>query len=335
MSKKKVTMQDIADRIGVSKVTVSKALGDKDGVGDELKGQIKQMAMEMGYRFNISAQTFRSGISKNIGVVISERYTGEPISYYTNMHQKLSMNLVDKGYSTILHILKEEDEKKLILPPMYNEQKIDGLIIMGQMHKNYIEKASKLDIPIVFTDFYDEHQEVDSVVTDNFFASYVLTNHLIKHGHNKIAYIGSIHATSSIQDRYLGYIKSLMEHSIHLREDYLIEDRDEHGQFIEYPLPDDMPTAFVCNCDQIAYSLIQRLQSMGYKVPDDISVVGFDNDMHSRLCNPKITTMDVNSDDIARVSGDVMVNKIENATEKYGRIMVKGHLIKRDSVAKI
>lgn len=335
MAKKNVTMQDIADKLNVSKVTVSKALGNKDGVGEELKSQIKKLAIEMGYRINTAAQSFRSGISKNIGVVIPERFTGEPASYYTTLYQKLSMSLSEEGYSSILHILKDTDEKNLVLPPMYNEQKIDGMIIIGQLCCGYIEKISSLETPILFADFYDEHQDIDSVVTDNFYAAYTITNYIVNRGHKKIAYLGSVNATSSIMDRYLGYIKSLMEHQIPLRDDYLIDDRDDSGRLIDIELPDDMPSAFVCNCDQVAYKLVQRLQELKYKVPQDISVVGFDNDMFSRLCNPKITTIDVNSDDIARVSADLITNKIENDTKKYGRILVRGNLVIRDSVKKL
>ena len=334
MAKKNVTMQDIADKLNVSKVTVSKALGDKDGVGDELKSQIKQLALEMGYRINTAAQAFRSGLSKNIGVLIAQRFTGEPSSYYTSLYQKLSMSLSEKGYSSILQILKENDEENLVLPSMYNEQKIDGLIVIGQLHSRYIDKVASIDIPIVFTDFYDEHQDIDSVVTDNFFAAYTITNYIINNGHKKIAYIGSVSATSSMMDRYLGYIKSLIEHSISLREDYLIEDRDSHGKVIDCVFPEDMPTAFVCNCDQVAYKVVQKLQVLGYRVPEDISVVGFDNDIHARLCKPMITTIDVNSDDIARVSADLIINKIETETKQYGRILVKGQLVIRESVVK-
>ncbi|MDA3845177.1 MAG: LacI family DNA-binding transcriptional regulator, partial [Vallitaleaceae bacterium] len=240
---KTITMQDIADKIGVSKVTVSKALSDKDGVSEELKKKIKSLADELGYRYNASAQAMKSGVSFNVGVIVPEKFTGDYRSFYLTVYQHLTKALEVYRYSSILHILSDEDELNLTLPRSYFDRKVDAYIVLGQVSKGYVELLNNSEVPIIFLDFYDDHAEVDSINTDNFYGAYGLTNYLIKNNHMAIAFVGSIHSTSSIQDRYLGYYKSLLEHKILVNQAYIIEDRDSKGKLIPIELPKEMPTA--------------------------------------------------------------------------------------------
>lgn len=161
----------------------------------------------------------------------------------------------------------------------------------------------------MFLDFYDEHADIDSVVTDNFYGAYELTNYLIAQGHRDIAYAGNIYSTSSIQDRFLGYYKSLLEHRLPLRNEWVLSDRDDEGAFVEMELPQPLPTAFVCNCDQVAHNLVHKLIALGYRVPEDCSVVGFDNDVYATLIVPQLTTVGVDIEQMARTAIDSMMKK--------------------------
>ncbi|MED4227153.1 LacI family DNA-binding transcriptional regulator [Neobacillus cucumis] len=330
-----VTMRDIAEKLGVSSVTISKALNDKEGVSDELKEKIKLVAEEMGYRFNTHAKSMKEGLSYNLGIVIQERFTGTTTSFYLQFYQLLSRVLESYHYSGILHILSHDDEAELVLPRIYTEKKVDGLIFLGQIHKQYVEEIQKIDIPAVFLDFYTDQNEIDSVLTDNFYGVYEITNYLIRNGHQKIAFVGDVHATSSIQDRYLGYYKSLLEHRMDLNHEYVIKDRDERGQYIELEIPNDMPTAFVCNNDEVAYNLINELQKRGINVPEDCSVVGFDNSIFATLTEPPLTTVAVDMEEMSKVSVEFIMEKLKDPNKKYGRTFIKGNIIYRDSVKNI
>lgn len=330
-----VTMKDIADRLDVSIVTVSKALNNKEGVSEELREKIKKVADEMGYRYNIVAKSMKKGYSYNVGVIVSERFADDLQSFYLKFYQNICKALEQYGYLGMLHILSYDEERNLKLPKMYNEMKVDGLIILGQVSKPYIELLKDIEIPTIFLDFYDEHDEFDSIISDNFYSSYEITNYLINQGHKDIAFVGNIYATSSIQDRFLGYYKSLLEHGMDLRKDYIINDRDEDGKFIELVLPDDMPTAFVCNCDRVAYNLINKLKESGYKIPDDCSVVGFDNDIFATLSDPKLTTVETNMEEMSKTAVKSIMRKIEDPDRGIGRVLVKGKIVYRDSVKEI
>ncbi|MCA1292956.1 LacI family DNA-binding transcriptional regulator [Paenibacillus sp. alder61] len=330
-----ITMKDIADKLGVSSVTVSKALNNKEGVSESLKQKIRTVASEMGYRFNSAAKSIKDGYSYNIGVMIPQRFTGINDSFYLRVYQQIAIHLDRYGYFGILNILSSEDEEQLNFPRVYSENKVDGIIILGQIGKPYIETVQNMALPKLFLDFYDEHANIDSIVTDNFYGAYEITNYLIQMGHREIAYVGNIYSTSSIQDRFLGYYKSLLEHGLTFEERLLLKDRDEKGVYVDIELPDKMPTAFVCNCDQVAYNLFERLTAQGYKVPNDCSVVGFDNDIYATLTNPPLTTVEVDIAQMARTAVKAIMEQISSPNRRSGRVLVQGKIIYRGSVKRI
>lgn len=333
--KNNVTMRHIAEQLGVSIVTVSKALNDKEGVGEELKQRIKSVASELGYRYNTMAKGMKEGCSYNIGVIIAERFTGPSQSFYLQFYQQISQVLGGYNYYGILHVLSADDEEQLALPRIYTERKVDGFIVLGQLSRAYMEMLLSTEAPYVFLDFYTDHPNVDFVISDNFFGVYEMTNYLIASGHRRIAFVGNIYATSSIQDRFLGYYKSLLEHKIKLEERYIIPDRDDRGLYIELELPEQLPTAFVCNCDQVAYNLMQTLERAGYRVPEDCSVVGFDNDIYATLTDPQLTTIEVDTEEMSRTAVKLILGKLKRGGSSHGRVMVKGRMICRDSVRSI
>src|SRR5690625_2282869 len=330
--KKNITLKDIAEKLNVSSVTVSKALNDKEGVSEELREKIKEVAESMGYRMNAAAKSMRYGYSYNIGVIIPERFAGLAQSFYLRMYQYISMALERYDYSGIMHLLTGTDEDNNCLPKIYYEKKIDGFIVLGQTKKEYLQTIKNTDIPIVFLDFYDEYDDINSVITDNFFGAYELTNYLIRKGHENIRFIGNLYSTSSIQDRFYVYYKSLLEHKLNVDQEKIVNDRDEKGTYIDIKLPEKLPTAFVCNCDHVAHNLIRKLKEMGYRVPEDCSVVGFDNDIYATITTPNLTTVEVDVEEMANTAVRFIVGKLKDPTINHGRVSIKGNIIYRDSV---
>ncbi len=334
---KNVTMRDIAERVGVSTVTVSKALTDKEGVGGDLRIVIKKTAEEMGYRYSMSARTFREGKSYNVGVLVEEHYVENAATafpFYMKMYHSVVMQLSQFHYSAIMEVITPSMLERIQMPNVVLERKVDGIIVLGQIKTEYLKQIRESGIPVTYLDFYDRNMEVPSVITDNVYGSYMLTNYLVSKGHTKLAFVGSIDATPSILDRYLGYYRSLLVNRLPLREDYIIPDRGEDGLFIKLKLPeDDMPTGFVCNCDEIAYILMERLNKMGYRVPEDISVVGFDNFAFATYATPKLTTIEVNIEEMTKYAVEILIRLIKGEDETHGRKVISGKLIIRDSVA--
>jgi LacI family transcriptional regulator len=331
MMKEKMNMGRIADMFNVSIVTVSKALNDKDGVSEELREKIKKTAEELGYRPNHAAKSLKTQKVYNVGILIANRYVDSQEAYYFSVCGEIIKKLMILEYSGIMEILMPEDELENKLPRMFLERKVDGIIVLGQLEEGYLRNLEKIDIPMVYFDFYVNYSNVDSIVTDNFFSSYQLTESLIDQGHKKIGFVGNIYSTSSIQDRFLGYYKALLEHQMSINEDYIISDRDGLGKLIELKIPNEIPTAYVANCDQVAFKLINTLKNKGYQVPKDISVVSFDNTIYSTISQPQITTVDNNVVEMVEAATKIIIKKINNPSKTYGRILIKGNIIKKDS----
>lgn len=336
MIKKSVTMSDIAKEIGVSTVTVSKALGDKDGVGSDLREKIKQKATEMGYLFTGSAKNAKDTLTYSISIVVAKHFIHDASAFYWVVYRYIVELLQKQSYYGILDVVSEDDEETCEMPKSISDKKVDGIIVLGQFSNKYVNALLTLGVPTVFLDFYSARSDVETVIADNFFGSYTITNYLFGLGHRKIGFIGSIGSTSSIQDRYLGYYKAHIENRIRLNQSWIIEDRRPDGTaYTEFSLPNELPTAFVCNCDEAAYTLLNQLKSKGIRVPDDISVVGYDNHIYSTISNPRITTIDVNSYEMSDHAVNIIIKKIRDSSYKCGRVLVTGKLVERDSVKKL
>ena len=335
---KAVKLADIAQRLNVSVVTVSKALSGQKGVSEELRTKIKDLADEMGYIPIHSTQ--KKNKSYTIGVISLENYFAKFASFYWKMYQEVATRAVKKSCFTMLEVVSAHAEEALEPPKLLVEERVDGIIIIGRPRQEYLKMLYRYKkFPMVFMDFYDDDEEmVDSVVSASFHGAYQMTNYLFHLGHTKIAYVGTLMYTESITDRYYGYCKALMEHQIPVREDWIIKDRDKDGRIgLEYKfvLPKDMPTAFVCNNDVTAYALIKSLEEHGYRVPEDVSVVGYDDYLYPEFGDSGITTYAVDMGEMSKIALQCLIRKMENSTYAENLHIVPGRLIERSSARKI
>ena len=334
---KSVKLADIAAILNVSTVTVSKALAGQKGVSEEMREKIKKLAQEMGYKSPTAVKMMKNKKSFNIGVLISDRYFDQHDSFYWQMYQEVATRAVSKDCFTMLEILSQENEKNLDMPKLLQEDKVDGLIVIGLLKETYLTLLEQhCKVPLVCLDFYDKKNECDAVVTDNFYGMYKLTNYLFDMGHTQIGYVGTLLYTNSITDRYFGYCKALLEHGCALRNDWLIADRDmetgDQGKDFPFRLPEQMPSAFVCNCDLTAGVLTGFLTRKGYRVPEDVSVVGFDNYMLPGICDLGITTYEVDIKEMVRKSINILLKKMNGESYKKGINIVEGHMVVKESV---
>lgn len=256
------------------------------------------------------------------------------------MYQSVATRAVQKECFTMLEVVSLEDEAEANLPKIVLERKVDGLILIGRLRTEYLGALRQnTQIPIVYLDFYDEHQMSDAVISNSYYGTYMLTNYLIEHGHEKIAYIGTLLFTASITDRYFGYRKSMLEHGIEVPQEWIISDRDMECGVVKVDIhPDqmkDMPTAFVCNSDLTASMVINQLEEQGYRVPEDFSVVGFDNYLFPGLCDVEITTYEVDIREMANKAIHVLLKKVSGERYKQGITIVEGRLVEKASVQQV
>jgi Transcriptional regulators len=324
---KNVKMADIAKHLGVSIVSVSKALAGKDGVSAETRKQILETADELGYvKIHDSLSLTER---KTIVVVVAARFFGDS-SFYSNMYNELLQKLNNDGFTTVLEIVSRIREDSAAVPNSVTNPEVVGVIFMGEISRDLIRAIAKTSLPFVFLDFYDPSFKVDSIVSDSAYGSFSLTQHLIDKGLKNIAFVGSIASTSSIMDRYLGYYRAMVLAGLkeHVQA---IEDRDKEGNFIKLTLPNALPEAFVCNCDEIAFRLIQQLRDLDQKVPEDVSVVGFDGSNISLISTPAITTYKVDIVAMSEITSSLIIRIAKKKKVTPKRSVVQGELILRAS----
>ena len=334
---KSVRLSDIAEKVGVSTVTVSKALAGKKGVSEEVRRKIIALADELGYKTPSELNGTKDKVF-NIGVLIHDMYLDKMDSFYLHMYQTLTKRAASRNCFTLMEVVTDSMELSGTVPKLLAPGRCDGLIIVGKLRNEYLELVEKESrIPIVFMDFSTERSDVYSVVSDNFYGSYYLTNYLISKGHRKIAFVGTIGANSSIMDRYLGYMKALLEHGITADDGYRIDDRSLTGEIDEklIRLPSDLPTAFVCNCDLTASVLIGKLRKNGYSVPDDVSVVGYDNFLIPGVLDISLTTYAVDMAEMSKRAVNTLIRKLSGEHARTGIHVVGGRIIEGESVREI
>lgn len=323
---KKVTMQNIADALGITKMSVSKYFQGSPDISPELKKRIHDTAVEMGY-------VYRKRVQYKVTVLMSERFLDPSDKFYSGILQKLNTLSESGPMSFVIQIVSLQDEASYRLPSELEES--EGILLLGQISRAYVQRVQQLKKPTVCVDFEWWDIGLDAVVSNNFRASYSLTMYLIRHGHQKIAFVGNLNSTNSIDDRYLGYRKALLQSGIPFREEYRFDEFDEKGNHIPVKLPEDMPTAFFCNNDYCAFLLNKDLQNMGIRVPEDVSIVGFDNMLYSQVANPEITTMNVPIESMAKRAVKQLGRRIEDPHRPVSISNIECDMIERNSVAYI
>lgn len=327
-----VKLKDVAQAVGVSTVTISNALSGKKGVSEELRNRIETTARKMGY--DISRYGSHKGGAR-IGVLVSSLYIEVGNSFYWAMYQQVAYAASKSQSVTMLEILDSEIQNTTELPKMIRENAIDGLIIIGWLFQPYIENLVKVaKIPVVLLDFAVKGLKCDAVMSGNYIGMYKMTDYLLKKGHRDIAFVGSVFANENIMDRYYGYRKGLLEAGIIFRKEWVIEDRDLITGEIKIQLPENMPTAFVCNSDLTASRLYELLRKKEYRIPDDISIVGYDNYLQNGFAS-QLTSYNVDMKRMASMAVKLLMGKIRGVEKHYGTRYVDSVIIERNSVKKL
>ena len=333
MPRKQVTIADIAKACGTSTVTVSKALCGRSGVSEEVRAKIRETADKMGY---VSTKSVSNKFEGVIGVLIPNKFINPNGSFYWALYNNILKLLKSEGISCIQENIGAEEERALSVPNLFSNNRITGIISLGQLSVPYLHMLMNHTNNLVLLDYYVSELEVDCVVTNSYDGSYRLTKHLISLGHKNIGFIGTRTATSSIFDRFMGYLKGMLEHDLPISPEWIIPDRPDSGErFERLEFPEKLPTAFVCNCDETAFAAIRDLKARGLSVPQDISVVGYDNYLISEISDPSITTIQVDSEEMAKSAIGALFERIENPAGPKKTHILTGKIVVKDSTSEL
>lgn len=330
---KRVRMADIAERLDVSIVTVSKALRGKEGVSDELRQEVLRVASELGYTPREQEASPQTALT--VGILTSARYLAKGASFYWSLYERLLTHLTAAKDFGILEVVSVTEEEACATPRLVLENRVQGLIVMGKLSPDYMQMLTGLGIPFTLLDTYEIGMPFDTVLSDSYNGMCEMTHRLLTLGHTKLKFVGTIGATSSITDRYYGFCRAMTDAGLQVTPDMVIPDRDAEGVSL-LELPDDLlrtTTGLVCNCDYTACVLLNRLNAMGIRVPQDLSIVSYDNDIRSEMTSVGITTYAVDLDGMAEASAEQIRRRIRFPDSRRQIVTVSGEIIARESDA--
>lgn len=334
--KKKITMQDIADKLHISKNAVSLALMNKNGISEELRVQIRETAKELGYERNLEKQQQ----VKNILIMIPERIMShednEHFLFYHDLIWGLEASLRKQNWNAVIARISDHMERKLELPQLVHELSYAGIILFGIVSKDYASMVQECNTPVIMFDSYHREIACPAVTSANVEGAYEAVQFLIESGHRKIGFIGPTNLTTSHDERWFGYLKAMMDNQIPIdprmsliRSAGFQATREEIGTYWEALI--DKPSAIMCGNDRTALLLLELLRERQVRVPEDVSVIGFDDLELSSSANPPLTTMRVNRTEMCLAVVELL-NHINTYTNTNIKWSIPPTLVVRDSV---
>jgi DNA-binding LacI/PurR family transcriptional regulator len=335
-------LQDVADLAGVSIGTASQALNNKTSVLPETRERVFEAAKQLGYELPVrtSSQTDK-GIS-TVGVLVKvhmgqdvpiDPFYGAVLSGAEHECKRRNLSLM---YSSLQ---VDELSNGIEWPPLVNDQQPDGWLILGAFVQDTIfELEQRLAPPIVLVDAYANDTVYDVIATDNVGGAYNAVTYLIEQGHEHIGLIGSMaNAYPSIQQRREGYFRALKEHGI--RQSY-VEDSPLHGD-VAFEMTQkllkrapEITAIFACN-DDIAMAVMRAAHDMGLRIPDDLSVIGFDDTEPASEIIPALTTIYVDKLLMGALGVRQLLERQQNPDRVPLTIVLGTRLIERKSVQKL
>jgi LacI family transcriptional regulator len=334
---KKVTMQDIADRLNISKNSVSQALSGKPGVSEETRRLVRNTADELGYSYSNSRnqKQVEKKTLKNIALIASD-YAFSLKSFFGEIYLSIEKELRARGMNLFIEPIDSISIENLTLPSLLTNHNIDGVLILSHISTDYTAKIISTGVPTVLIDHHEPSLQSDSILTNNRFGAFTAVEHLIHLGHQTIAFVGDVDISPSYQERLEGYLLALRRYGIKPKEAFMLTNAQEHLNEINLFIDnlDDQPSAWFCVNDGLGFLVTSVLQQRGLMIPEDVSVCSFDNGQLSQIATPRITTMDIDLNYFGKKAVERLCWRMENKEEPIQEILLPTKLIIRESTAK-
>lgn len=335
----KTIMQDIAQLAGVSPGTVSNALNNRKGVGQETKAKIIKIAQELGYfdnRKKNEERVIRLILFKKHGYVVSET------QFFTALIEACENQCRQSGYELLIsQVIDGEHDKEDILK-IIDQRKVDGILLLAtEMDEIDFENFKNIEIPMVVLDSYFETKSDDYILINNISGAYRATKYFIENGHKRIGMLGSSIDINNFKHRRIGFEKAINEAGMTLKnEDSIFLEPTLDGaykdmkEYLEQNNKKDLPTALFAFNDIIALGAIKAMQEQGINIPKDVSIIGFDDIPISSLTNPSMTTIKVFTNEMGALAVKRLINKLNEEVVPI-KIEIDTKLIERNSVIKL
>ncbi|AKL94818.1 transcriptional regulator [Clostridium aceticum] len=331
-----VTIKDIARIANVSTTTVSKIVNNKiDDIGDATVAKVRKIIKEENYTPNRLARSMVLKKTKTVGLIIPDVQN----PYFTKLVRGAEDAANERGYNIFFCNTDDDLDKEISYMNMLIEKQVDGIVLAGASHRDKKrEKEYKLSIPVVVVDRDVNFTNIAGEISiDNLQGAYDALNHLISLGHTEIIYISGSLGIKPTTERLEGYKKAHVDHGLVYKEENIFfgDYSSEFGeQIVAEVVKNKAATGIFCGNDMIALGVIKGLTRRGYKIPEDISVVGFDDISLASLMTPELTTIRQPSYAIGSKAINTLIDLVEKKKVDAEKLVLKTELVIRETTSR-
>ncbi|MBL1229497.1 LacI family DNA-binding transcriptional regulator [Enterococcus sp. BWB1-3] len=325
---KKASMQDIANALGISKNSVSQALRNKAGVSQQTRLLVQKKAEELGYQY----QKNDENMDRPKFLLLATEFAFSQTSFFGEITKSIETESLKAGFQIDTHTLTENDISSMTIPPFIKEY--DGIIILSHSDNSYIGEIISTKIPIILVDHHDPSLLADAILSKNTDGTFQAISLLIENNLQRIGFIGDINFSPSYLERYRGYHRTLAEYGIPYDDSIEITQIEETQGTLFNKLKniEEMPDAWFCVNSGLAFMLNSYLQSAGYTIPDDISIICFDDTEFTRMAIPPITNVATDLHYMGQLAVRSLINRITHVDEPFVHQQIVPQLNIRESV---
>jgi LacI family transcriptional regulator len=335
------TIKDIAKKAGVSVTTVSRALNGYDDVNEETRKKIKKVAQELSYSPNAVARSLVSKKTRTIGLIISDiNRAGAKDAFAYEVLCGINDRTGDLNYDLLLFSTNPSKQMEKSYTALCRERNVEGAILSGlRLDDPYLQEVIEQNaFPCVLIDIPKVGANVAHITSDNRFGAAIAARHLLENGHRQIAMINGHNQAFVSRERFEGFKDALEQFGISAQSEFVFDGlfSEDGGAEAMYQILIRHPevTAVFCASDLMALGAIRTLERMGRKVPEDISIVGFDDITISAYCSPKLTTIRQDKYELGYQAAQMLIDMLENRSDNR-KVILNNQLIVRESTRRI
>ena len=341
---KKVTLQDIADELGISRNTVSKAINNSDGIAASTRDKILQKAVEMGYK-QFSYVNSILGADEVISTPASQQYQGEiallTAAFLTQSHfastmlDKFQREISQAGFTMNTHRITKENLSTMTFPYTFRKDLVKAVICIEMFDYDYGRMICELDVPVLFVDGPVKRNgyslPADQLYMDNTTEITRFVNDMLAAGKKRIGFVGNYNHCQSFYERYAAFRMAMLMAGVPVDERYVFCN-NRVDEFIEAIAElEELPDVFICANDFLEGDLIRNLYSIGKTVPEDVLVLGFDNSPESRIIRPALSTVHIHTQVMAFAAMQLLISRRREPSLDSRVVHTETELIYRDS----
>ncbi|WP_078552527.1 LacI family DNA-binding transcriptional regulator [Bacillus alkalicellulosilyticus] len=338
-----ITIKDVAKLANVAPSTVSRVIANSSRISQKTKERVREAMEELGYHPNFNARSLANKSTNTLGVIMpNSAKVAFQNPFFPEVIRGITVKSHQEKYGLYLSTGQTEEEILDEVMQMVYSRRVDGILLLySRVNDKVMPFLIEQDFPFVLIGrpYNGDGSKVTFVNNDNHKAAKTVTEYLILLGHKKIGFIGGSMDYVVTLDHMSGYKQALENANIPIKEEFIVHHAEvkEGGQdaIIELMALEERPTALVVADDIMSFGVLRMLEDMGVKVPDDISLVSFNNVMISELSSPPMTTVDIHINDLGFKATELLIDKIKHPQEDSKQVIVPHNLIKRQTCKRV